>query len=221
MGRQERQKKKALDEMKKKLEEKKAEELKKLEEMRKAAEKEAAEKAAAEKAAAEKAAAGETAEESKEGDQPKEEEKKEENKEEKAEEPAKEEEKKEEQQEEKKEEKEEEPDESEEDPDEPEPPDEDPPIVELTAEEKNVKFRPLVVPDMSSFNFGTTFTKITLPSKAEGFTEIKYDWAKADKSEEYVKNWILKKKQTTRMEDIQPSAWFLTKTAQWQKALKE
>merc|ERR1712087_730377 len=63
--------------------------------------------------------------------------------------------------------------------------------------------------------------KISLPSKAEGFTEIKYDWTKGEKCEEYLKKWIFGKKQTTRIEDIQPSAWFQTKIAQWQKALKE
>merc|ERR1712216_68900 len=123
--------------------------------------------------------------------------------------------------EEKTEEKKEESEEEEDEPEEPEPPDEDPPIVELTVEEKNEKFRPLAIPDMSAFTFGTMFAKISLPSKTEGFTDIKYDWVDGNKSAEYLKKWVIHKKQTTRMEDIIPSPWFHTRTAQWQKSLKE
>merc|ERR1711920_1090955 len=111
---------------------------------------------------------------------------------------------------------EEEPEEVEEEPDEPEEAEEpeepeveeDPPKVSLTTEDKAVKFRTTPTPDILPYQLSLSFAKFTLPTKDEGFDEIKYEWTKGAKCEEYLKAWVLNKKQTTRVEDIKPSAWF-------------
>merc|ERR1711879_951713 len=124
---------------------------------------------------------------------------------------------------------EEEPEEVEEEPEEPkevEEPDEpeveeDPPTVSLTAEEKAVKFRTMKVPEISDYALSLNFTKFTLPTKDEGFDEIKFEWNKGPKCEEHLKTWILTKKQTTRMEDLKPSAWFADQYSKFHKEFKE
>jgi len=97
--------------------------------------------------------------------------------------------------------------------------DEEPPKVELTAEEKQLKFIKSSVRDMTFKGFGTSFTKFTIPDKAEGFDDFRYEWSKAGKAEEYLKQWILEKKVTTRVEELSPSAWSNSRIKAFQKSL--
>jgi len=200
----EREKKKAERELKKKAE----------------AEKKAAEeKAAAEKAAAEKAAAEKAAEEKKEGDDADTEKKDEsmeakEDKPEEAPQPA-----EEKDAEMKDKEKDEESEESEDEKEEPqaEEQDEKPPAVELTPEEKNKWFFKPTIPDLTTHALGMLLSSISLPTKDEGFDEVKFEWHKQVKAQEYMKQWVLDRKMTTRIEDLTPSEWFKGKWAKWQK----
>merc|ERR1711948_142367 len=122
------------------------------------------------------------------------------------------------------EEKEEEPEPEE--PDEPEEPeeeepevmDEDPPKVELTAEEKAMSFVKVTTPDLTQTTLNTSFGFFSVPDKDEGFDDIKFNWSDAAKSKALVKTYILDKKATTRVEDINPSAWFREKNAAWEKS---
>jgi len=66
----------------------------------------------------------------------------------------------------------------------------------------------------------SSFPKFSVPSKDEGFDEVNYQWGKGSKSEEYLKKWILERKLTTRIEDIQPSAWFTTQYQKWSNAVR-
>merc|ERR1711957_407315 len=75
--------------------------------------------------------------------------------------------------------------------------DEDPPKVELTAEEQALRFIKSSTPDLVPYVLSTSFSKFSAPEKDEGFTEIRYEWAKAPKSKEYLKAWILEKKTST------------------------
>jgi len=97
---------------------------------------------------------------------------------------------------------------------------EDPPKASLTAEEKAQKFY-CPVPDMDAKSLALFFTKFSVPTKEEGFEEIRYEWNKGSKCEEYLKAWILAKKQTTRIEDIKPSDWFKQQKAAYDRAVKE
>jgi len=99
--------------------------------------------------------------------------------------------------------------------------DETPPKAELTEVEKQAKFRVLTVPDISSFVMSSGFGHFCIPEKTEGFDDIIYEWANEDGSRDYLSKWVLQKKITSRMDDLQPSEWFKTKAAEYQKALQE
>jgi len=150
-------------------------------------------KKAAEAAAAEAAAAAAT-EEKKEGEEAKEEEKKEEEK--------------------KPEEDKEEGEEEEKEDEEPE--EKEPPKVSLTHEEKKVLFRKQIVTDLSAWELSTCFTNFSIPAKEEGFEEIRYEWSKKTKCAEYIKDWLLNKKLTTRIEDLKTSDGFQQQYGQFQ-----
>merc|ERR1719188_1857793 len=116
---------------------------------------------------------------------------------------------------------EEEEEEEEEEEPEVEEPEEDPPKAELTDEEKKLWFFKKPLPDLTLAELSKNFTKFSMPEKDEGFDEVKTEWAKGSKAEEYIKNWILERKLTTRIEDIKPSDWFTVKFNQYQKAIND
>merc|ERR1712129_361836 len=86
--------------------------------------------------------------------------------------------------------------------------------VALTAEEKAIRFFKHTVSDLAEATLARQFTKFSVPEDGE-FDSVKYSWAKEQEATKYVKNWILEKKLTTRVEDITPSAWFKQKNQQW------
>merc|ERR1712039_942647 len=97
---------------------------------------------------------------------------------------------------------------------------ESPPKVELTDEEKKLTFRKNDVTDLMPSVLNNSFTKFTLPAKDEGFDEIKYEWTKGAKCEEYLKKWILERKLSMPVEDLQPSTWFSQQWAKFQQTTK-
>lgn len=104
--------------------------------------------------------------------------------------------------------------EDEDEPEEPEPQEKAAAKVSLTAEEKAVKFFKHPQNDIADHAFGLSFTKFSLPEDGE-FDSVKYSWAKEKEAAAYLKDWILQRKQTTRVEDITPSAWFKQKQGAW------
>jgi len=111
-------------------------------------------------------------------------------------------------------------DEEEEEPEEPEDK-EEAPKAELDVEEKKIKFRQKAIGDLTSYNLSTSFTKFTLPEPDEGFDDVKYEWSKSRvKCVDYLKSWVLEKKNTTRIEDLKPSEWFNTEWVRWQKTMQ-
>jgi len=107
-----------------------------------------------------------------------------------------------------------------EEPEEEAPMDEEPPKVELSPEEMKLPFAKRSIPDLASFALSTSFAKFSLPSKSEGFDEVKFDWQNADKCRETLKHWVQEKKNTTRIEDIKPGEYFTAQYKLWQNALK-
>jgi len=91
--------------------------------------------------------------------------------------------------------------------------------AELTAEEKKLSFRKKDTPDLSSKDMSATYDKFTLPSKEEGCDDLKFLWQTEAKSQEYLKKWVLERKMTQRVEDIQPGEWFRSKWNEWSKLL--
>lgn len=97
----------------------------------------------------------------------------------------------------------------------------EPPIIELSDVEKQVWFRPRVVPDVSPAVLGQCFGDFSAPDKGEGFDDIKYEWQNAAKSAAFLKSWVVEKKTTSRIEDLTPSQWFKDQLAEWSKTYKE
>merc|ERR1712032_964412 len=97
-----------------------------------------------------------------------------------------------------------------------EPIDETPPKVELDADERALWFAKSETPDLPPFVLNNNFAKFSLPEKDEGFDEIRYDWHKSAKAQEYMKEWVLEKKLGTKVENLQPGEWFNTKMSEWQ-----
>eukprot|EP00928_Gymnodinium_smaydae_P072685 TRINITY_DN55_c0_g1_i1.p1 TRINITY_DN55_c0_g1~~TRINITY_DN55_c0_g1_i1.p1 ORF type:complete len:891 (+),score=345.70 TRINITY_DN55_c0_g1_i1:63-2675(+) len=100
-------------------------------------------------------------------------------------------------------------------------PEASPPTVELDDEEKKVVFRKTPLPDLTDRALSGSFTQFSLPGKDEGFESIKFLWSKGPQAEAYIKDWILSRKVTTRLEDLAPSAWFHVQWGRWQKVLRE
>jgi hypothetical protein len=112
------------------------------------------------------------------------------------------------------EESDEEPEEAEEE----EPVETDPPKASLTAEEKALRFFVNDTPDLTLPVLARSFAKFSLPEDGE-FDLVKHTWAKEKEAAAYVKNWVLEKKHTTRVEDIVPSAGFKQQNQKWQSVL--
>jgi len=114
-----------------------------------------------------------------------------------------------------------------EEPEEVEEPEPDPPKVELTPDEKKSFFFAHDVQDLAASVLSANFAKFSLPTKAEGFDEVRYTWSKESKSEEHLKKWIAERKLTLRVEELVPGQWALktykdwsTTLMEWQKKLK-
>lgn len=98
--------------------------------------------------------------------------------------------------------------------------DEPMPEAELTVEEKLCRFlRAGPLPDIAASLLNSSFSKFSLPEASEGFEAVEYAWAPREASEAYLAKWVLEKKLTTRIEDLQPSALFKTKLQEWHKEL--
>lgn len=95
-----------------------------------------------------------------------------------------------------------------------------PPAAELTAEEKKQWFRKQAAPDLVPYVMSTSFTKFSVPTSDEGFDDINFEWYPADACQDYLKQWVRDRKLTTRVEDLQPSDWFMNKLKDWQKILQ-
>jgi len=99
--------------------------------------------------------------------------------------------------------------------------DTEPPKVELTDEEKDVKFFKKALPDVAPQVIASTFGRFTTPAQDEGFDDIQYEWFKGDKADSYLKEWVLKQKRTTRIEDLKPGEYFKDKKVEFTKLKKE
>merc|ERR1711957_1137892 len=97
----------------------------------------------------------------------------------------------------------------------------EPEKAELTEEEKNTWFRPTSPPEMQNKHIERNFTKFSVPERAEGFDEVVFDWQGEAKAKEHFRAWLLDKKKTSRIEDLQPSQWYLDKLKAMQASLKE
>jgi len=94
------------------------------------------------------------------------------------------------------------------------------PTVELTDEEKKVFFAKKDQGDLDFKVMNASFSKFSTPEMDEGFDDIVFEWQKGDKAAQYLKQWVLNKKLTTRIEDIKPGKAFREKLAEFEKLSK-
>mmetsp|Transcript_22045 Transcript_22045/g.48166 ORF Transcript_22045/g.48166 Transcript_22045/m.48166 type:complete len:841 (-) Transcript_22045:70-2592(-) len=106
--------------------------------------------------------------------------------------------------------------------------DEEPPQVTLDADEKKATVVKRDAKDLSQQVLASSFASFSLPTEEEGFDDVNYLWSKADKGASFLKNWILEKKLTTRVEDLTPGEWagkvsrdFTLALSIWQRKLQE
>jgi len=97
---------------------------------------------------------------------------------------------------------------------------EGPPVVELTEEEKNMWFRPPaagISGDLAASVLNLSFGKFSIPESSEGFDDIRFEWQGAEASRAYVHKWVVERKRTSRIEELEPGEWFLKKNQEWMK----
>jgi hypothetical protein len=91
------------------------------------------------------------------------------------------------------------------------------PVVELDEAEKKLKFRPTILPDLELTVLGSSFSKFSIPDDEERFDDIRYEWAAEKDAKTLLRDWILSKKSTMRIEDLKPGELFKTRAAEFSK----
>merc|ERR1712048_736608 len=99
--------------------------------------------------------------------------------------------------------------------------DAEPEKAELTEEESKTWFIKGGRPDLSNTVLEKSFGDFSIPTKSEGFDDIKFEWQKEKASKEYLRNWVLEKKRTSRIDSLQPSEWFKGQQAEFTKKFGE
>merc|ERR1712232_1250459 len=97
----------------------------------------------------------------------------------------------------------------------------EPPKVELSEEEAKMKFAKHDLPDITDSVLNNFYAEFSVPAKAEGFDEVKFEWDNESKCKDFLRSFILEKKKTARIENIVAGEWFKTQNAEWGKKLKE
>lgn len=97
----------------------------------------------------------------------------------------------------------------------------EPEVVELTEEEKALKHRKQVLPDLSQATLAKLYARFTLPESTEGFDEVRYVWEKQAQCAEKLNSWIHERKMTQRVEDLTPGEWFKELWSKWIKTLQD
>merc|ERR1719215_716440 len=75
--------------------------------------------------------------------------------------------------------------------------------------------------DLTTTTLNQSFGSFCIPEKSEGFDELRFEWQDAAQSKDYLRKWVLDKKRTSRIEDLQPGQWFQEQAKEWQKLFAE
>lgn len=93
--------------------------------------------------------------------------------------------------------------------------------IELTEEEKALWYRKFDTPDLTDQVLTKNFANFSLPTAEEGFDSVSYVWQTEAASTALLKDFVLKKKLTSRVEDLKPGEWFTEAWSKWTKQLGE
>eukprot|EP00927_Polykrikos_kofoidii_P034873 TRINITY_DN29494_c0_g1_i1.p1 TRINITY_DN29494_c0_g1~~TRINITY_DN29494_c0_g1_i1.p1 ORF type:complete len:472 (+),score=94.03 TRINITY_DN29494_c0_g1_i1:180-1418(+) len=103
-------------------------------------------------------------------------------------------------------------------------PTETPPAVALSEEEMTLKFRPVPVAagseGISSSTFAAALPDLSLPQDDEGFDTVEYIWSGKEDSASHLKKWVLDRKLSVKLDDVQPGEWFKKLWKEWQEDLR-
>mmetsp|Transcript_48803 Transcript_48803/g.111156 ORF Transcript_48803/g.111156 Transcript_48803/m.111156 type:complete len:891 (-) Transcript_48803:33-2705(-) len=91
--------------------------------------------------------------------------------------------------------------------------------VELTEDEKKLSFRKKEISDLTAKELALAYSKFTLPDQTEGFDAVTFMWQNEEQSKDYLRTWMLERKLTQRVEELEPSDWFKAKWTEWTKLL--
>merc|ERR1712151_282539 len=91
----------------------------------------------------------------------------------------------------------------------------------LTEEESKMWFSKGGRSDLASQVLDKFFVDFSIPEKGGVFDEIKYEWQDEKSSKEYLRNWVLEHKRTSRIDTLQPSEWFKKQHADFTKKVVE
>merc|ERR1712029_985608 len=97
----------------------------------------------------------------------------------------------------------------------------EPEKAELTEEELKTWFPKGLRSDLTPNVLDKSFGDFSIPAKSEGFDEVKFEWQKEKPSREYLRNWVIERKRTSKIENLQPSEWFKEQQANYAKKLAE
>merc|ERR1712232_86571 len=97
----------------------------------------------------------------------------------------------------------------------------EPPKVELSEEEAKMKFAKHDLPDITDSVLNNFYAEFSVPAKAEGFDEVKFEWDNESKCKDFLRSFILEKKKTARIENLVVGEWFKTQSAEWNKKFKD
>eukprot|EP00416_Gambierdiscus_australes_P023110 CAMPEP_0171071894 /NCGR_PEP_ID=MMETSP0766_2-20121228/10555_1 /TAXON_ID=439317 /ORGANISM="Gambierdiscus australes, Strain CAWD 149" /LENGTH=864 /DNA_ID=CAMNT_0011528447 /DNA_START=47 /DNA_END=2638 /DNA_ORIENTATION=- len=93
--------------------------------------------------------------------------------------------------------------------------------MELSAEEKELWYRKMETVDLDEQSLAKSYASFAMPKADEGFDSISYEWQDEASAAELLRKWVLERKMTQRVEDLQPGAAFKEHWAAWQKTLGE
>jgi len=101
------------------------------------------------------------------------------------------------------------------------PAEDDAPPPELTEEEKKLTCRPLDATDLLPAELAKAFADFSLPSKDEGFSNVKFVWQAEAACSKILKDYVHEKKTTQRIEGLKPGEWFAEEWKKWQKTYQD
>mmetsp|Transcript_121530 Transcript_121530/g.343817 ORF Transcript_121530/g.343817 Transcript_121530/m.343817 type:complete len:817 (-) Transcript_121530:120-2570(-) len=97
----------------------------------------------------------------------------------------------------------------------------EPEAAELTPEEEEILHAKSPNPDLTQQVLDKAFVHFSIPDKAEGFDEVRFEWQKEKVSKEYLHKFVVDRKRSAKIEGLQPSEWFKEQQADWTKKFKE
>merc|ERR1719162_959615 len=69
--------------------------------------------------------------------------------------------------------------------------------------------------DLTFKELSASFGSFSIPTKEEGFDEIRYIWQGEEACSSFLKQWILEQKLTQRVEELEPGSWFKEQMGEW------